>query len=130
MIFFLLKASIGFKIILMIFSSMALQQSIFKWCRDHRLHHKYSDTEIRSTQFKSRIFFLSHGMAHGEEKQKSPGKRKQQNIQDLLIDPIVSFNHKYYTYLSLLFWGIIPVITPVIFWQESIKVSITINIFR
>ena len=39
------KATRLLKTILCIWNTMALQESIYHWSRDHRLHHKYSDTE-------------------------------------------------------------------------------------
>ena len=39
------QARLPTKILLMILSSAANQGSIFHWVRDHRVHHKFSDTE-------------------------------------------------------------------------------------
>ena len=39
------KAHKYLKIFLCISNSMAFQESVYHWARDHRLHHKYSDTE-------------------------------------------------------------------------------------
>lgn len=44
---------------LMIGNSMAFQGSIFHWSRDHRLHHKFSDTELDPHSM-TRGFFFSH----------------------------------------------------------------------
>lgn len=40
------SASTPMKILLMLWSSGANQGSIFHWSRDHRLHHKFSDTDL------------------------------------------------------------------------------------
>ena len=39
------KAKWPLRVILMILETMALQNDIYEWCRDHRVHHKYSDTD-------------------------------------------------------------------------------------
>lgn len=39
------KATLPLKILLMIFHTAAFQLSIIAWARDHRLHHKYSETD-------------------------------------------------------------------------------------
>ena len=39
------KATTPLKLILCIWNTMAFEESIYHWARDHRLHHKYSDTE-------------------------------------------------------------------------------------
>ncbi|KAK9884963.1 hypothetical protein WA026_009198 [Henosepilachna vigintioctopunctata] len=38
------KAKLPLRIILMLCSTLAFQGSIFQWARDHRVHHKCSDT--------------------------------------------------------------------------------------
>ena len=38
------KARLPLRILLMIMQTMSLQNDIYDWCRDHRLHHKHSDT--------------------------------------------------------------------------------------
>lgn len=42
-----------------ILSHSLFQNSIFTWCRDHRLHHRYSDTDADPHNAK-RGFFFSH----------------------------------------------------------------------
>lgn len=39
------KATLPLKIILMLFHTSAFQYDIINWARDHRLHHKYSETD-------------------------------------------------------------------------------------
>lgn len=61
------QANIVWKIIVMILNSGkkykltlgANQGSIFHWSRDHRLHHKFSDTELDPHTI-SKGFFFSH----------------------------------------------------------------------
>lgn len=39
------KATLPLQILLMTFHTTTLQFSIIWWARDHRVHHKYSDTD-------------------------------------------------------------------------------------
>lgn len=39
------KAKLPLQILLMVFNTMAYQHSVIKWSRDHRVHHKYSETD-------------------------------------------------------------------------------------
>jgi stearoyl-CoA desaturase (delta-9 desaturase) len=39
------KAKWPLRFLLMIFQTMAMQNDIYEWCRDHRVHHKYSETD-------------------------------------------------------------------------------------
>ncbi|KAI9918163.1 hypothetical protein PsorP6_012487 [Peronosclerospora sorghi] len=47
------------RFVLMLCNCMANQGTIFHWCRDHRVHHKYSDT-IADPHNSGRGFFFSH----------------------------------------------------------------------
>lgn len=39
------KARFPLRAMLMIFQTMAFQDSAYHWARDHRVHHKYSETD-------------------------------------------------------------------------------------
>ena len=53
------RARLPLRIFLMILQTMALQNDIYDWCRDHRVHHKYSDTDADPYNVR-RGFFFSH----------------------------------------------------------------------
>ena len=53
------KAKTPYRILLMLMNSMASQRSIFDWVREHRAHHKYSDT-ASDPYDASRGLFYSH----------------------------------------------------------------------
>ena len=53
------EASLSLRFLLMIFNSIANQSTIYTWARDHRIHHKY--TETNADPYNSRNgFFYSH----------------------------------------------------------------------
>lgn len=39
------KARLPLRILLTIFNTMAFQDCVIHWARDHRVHHKYSETD-------------------------------------------------------------------------------------
>lgn len=53
------KAHWSIRFFLMLCNSMSNQGTIFHWCRDHRVHHKYSDT-IADPHNSQRGFFFAH----------------------------------------------------------------------
>ncbi|CAG2117646.1 unnamed protein product, partial [Medioppia subpectinata] len=53
------KANVPLKIILMVMQTLAFQNDIYEWSRDHRLHHKHSDTDA-DPHNSGRGFFFSH----------------------------------------------------------------------
>ena len=73
------KAKVAFEWIFMIFGSMALQNTIIKWCSDHRTHHKKLDTKEDPYSI-TRGFFHAHiGWVLRKEERK--------------IDNVVDFNN-------------------------------------
>jgi stearoyl-CoA desaturase (Delta-9 desaturase) len=47
------------KIMLLFFQTIAFQNCVIEWVRDHRVHHKFSDTNA-DPHNASRGFFFSH----------------------------------------------------------------------
>lgn len=45
------------------------------------------------------------------------------DISDLQADPILKFQEKYYLWLMPIFCFVLPTIVPVLFWNESWKIS-------
>lgn len=113
------KAKWPLRVILIIFNTIAFQNHVYEWARDHRLHHKYSETNA-DPHNANRGFFFSHVgwllcRKHPEIMEKGRGI----DMADLLADPIVSFQKKYYKFLMPLLCFILPTILPVYFWGES-----------
>ena len=57
-------------------------------------------------------------------------KGKNVDLSDLLEDPIVRFQRKYYILLVALFWGFLPTYIPVYYWGETVTNALCINAFR
>ncbi|XP_053597383.1 acyl-CoA Delta-9 desaturase [Microplitis demolitor] len=113
------KAKLPLKIILMIFNTLAFQNSIYEWSRDHRVHHKYSETDA-DPHNATRGFFFSHVgwllcKKHPDVKEKGKGI----DMSDLEADPVVAFQKKHYKFLMPLICFILPAFAPVYFWGES-----------
>lgn len=47
------KANQYLKYLLCFLQTIALQNSVIEWCRDHRVHHKYSDTNADPREYQS-----------------------------------------------------------------------------
>lgn len=117
------KARFQLKVILMIMNSIAYQGPIFFWARDHRVHHKYSDTDADPHNV-NRGFFFSHvGWIFKPKHPDFIAAKSKIDITDLTNDSIVMFQKKNYKILALVFCFIAPTIIPVYFWGESVKNS-------
>ncbi|OWR48667.1 Desaturase [Danaus plexippus plexippus] len=123
------KATPLLKTILMIFQTLAGQNSIFTWCRDHRLHHRYSDTDADPHNAKRGFFFSHIGwlLCKKHPYVKELGKRI--DMSDLQNDWMIMAQKKYYYYLYLIFAVIIPVSVPYYYFGESLKNSLLVCYF-
>jgi len=73
---------------------MSSQNSVLIWARDHRQHHKYSDTDA-DPHNSTRGFFFSHcGWLLMRKHPDVIAKGKTIDISDLEADPIVMFYSK------------------------------------
>jgi len=86
----------------------ALQGSIRWWCRLHRLHHSFSDTEI-DPYGPNKGFWYSHVLwiFHKKDRKNSLARV---NIADIEADPIAKFLSDNYKWISLFLAFILPLI--------------------
>ena len=73
-----------------------LQNHIYEWARDHRVHHKYSETDA-DPHNATRGFFFSHvGWLLCKKHPEVKKKGVTIDCNDLLLDPIVRFQMRYF----------------------------------
>ncbi|CAL1678949.1 unnamed protein product [Lasius platythorax] len=114
------KAKWPLRFILMLFQSAAFQNDIYVWVRDHRMHHKYTDTDADPYNA-SRGFFFSHiGWLMVRKHPDIISKGVTINMSDIEQDPIVIFQRKWYPYLMALCCFIVPMLVPMWAWDESL----------
>jgi len=114
------KAKWPLRLLLAAFNTMAFENSIYEWSRDHRVHHKFSETDA-DPHNATRGFFFSHvGWLLLRKHPDVLEKGKVVDCSDILADPIVRLQRKYYLPLVLMFCFIIPTYTPVWLWGETI----------
>ncbi|XP_017464123.1 PREDICTED: stearoyl-CoA desaturase 5-like, partial [Rhagoletis zephyria] len=118
------KAKLGLRIFLAACQTMAGQKNIYYWVRDHRVHHKYSDTDADPHNSHRGFWFAHMGWIYLKKHPLVLEKGNQLDMSDIEADPVVMFQQKYYVPLLILFWGVIPAVIPVIFWNESLLLSI------
>ncbi|PVD38623.1 hypothetical protein C0Q70_01239 [Pomacea canaliculata] len=117
------KAKLPMRMILAIFNSMAFQNDVFEWARDHRAHHKYSETDADPHNAKRGFFFAHMGWLLLRKHPDVREKGRSLDLSDLYADPVVMFQRKYYKTSVLLCCFILPTFVPVYFWGESLSVA-------
>ncbi|XP_077276078.1 acyl-CoA Delta-9 desaturase-like isoform X1 [Temnothorax americanus] len=111
------------RFILMIFQTIAFQDSIYQWVRDHRVHHKFTDTDADPYSARRGFFFSHVGWLLIRKHPDVASKGATIDCSDLEQDPIVVFQKKWYTYLVALCCFIIPTLVPWWAWNESLWCS-------
>ena len=65
------------------------------WARDHRGHHKYTDTDADPHNIKRGFFFAHMGWLMIRKHPDVRAKGEKLDLSDLESDPIVMFQDKY-----------------------------------
>jgi stearoyl-CoA desaturase (delta-9 desaturase) len=107
----------------MIANSQASQGCIFHWARDHRVHHKYSETESDPHNALRGFFFAHIGWLLVKKNQKVVDAGRQIPMDDLLADPIVMFQKKLDPWWNLFWCFAFPALVPVYGWGEDPTVA-------
>uniref|UniRef100_A0A8C6NUT4 stearoyl-CoA 9-desaturase n=1 Tax=Nothobranchius furzeri TaxID=105023 RepID=A0A8C6NUT4_NOTFU len=109
------KASLPLRIFLAFANSMAFENDIFEWARDHRVHHKYSETDADPHNARRGFFFAHIGWLLVR---KHPDVIEKGHYFILLAFPLL-----YYKLSVLLMCFFIPMFVPWYLWRESLWVA-------
>ena len=125
------KAKLPLRILLMIMNSMALQNDIYEWSRDHRVHHKFSETNADPHNANRGFFFAHMGWLLCKKHPEVVIKGKTVDTKDLLLDPVVQFQRRFYFPLIIVCCFLLPAAIPYYFWNENFFTAFYIcSLFR
>ena len=82
-------ASIGLRIFYALGQTVAGQNCLYIWCRDHRVHHKFSDTNGDPHNTLRGYFFAHVGWLLRKKHPELKIRSKTLDFSDLLNDPVV-----------------------------------------
>ena len=97
------KTNAFVKAIYLIFGGCALQNSALKWCNDHRVHHGKVDTEDDPYNINEGFFYAHMGWILLQE-----NIEDYKYSKDLLRDPLVMLQHRFYLPMIILFSFLLP----------------------
>ncbi|XP_020279096.1 acyl-CoA Delta(11) desaturase-like [Pseudomyrmex gracilis] len=123
------KAKWPLRVILMIFQTLAYGHHIVQWSQEHRLHHKFTDTDADPYNARRGFFFSHMGWLVITKHPEVTRKMTLLDFSDLKRDFVVAFQEKYYFYLMTVFF-IVPVMVPWLMWNESLWYSFVGNVTR
>uniref|UniRef100_A0A8D0GLY7 stearoyl-CoA 9-desaturase n=1 Tax=Sphenodon punctatus TaxID=8508 RepID=A0A8D0GLY7_SPHPU len=117
------KASLPLRIFLAFANSMAFQNDIYEWARDHRVHHKFSETDADPHNAKRGFFFSHIGWLLVRKHPDVIEKGRKLDLADLKADKVVMFQRRYYKLSVVLMCFFFPTFVPWYFWGESLHNS-------
>jgi len=103
------KATLPLKIILLFLQTSTLQNSVYTWVRDHRLHHKFTDTDSDPHNSKRGLFFSHMGWLLVRKHPEVKNKVNVIDMSDIKADKMLMVQHKYYIPLALLCSFALPI---------------------
>ncbi len=117
------KARLPFQITLMLFNCISVQNDLLEWCRDHRVHHKYTETDADPHNANRGFFFAHMGWLMMKKNPQVLIKGNNVDISDLRRDPVVMFQRRHYLKLCFVFSVFLPILIPCVCWGESFAVA-------
>ncbi|XP_072943233.1 acyl-CoA Delta(11) desaturase-like [Epargyreus clarus] len=115
------KAKMPLQIILMVMNSIAFQDSAITWVRDHRMHHKYLDTDADPYTTRRGYFFAHVGWLLVRKHPEVLRRGKTLDMSDIYGNPVLRFQKKY----AIPFIGsicfLLPTLIPIYFWGETLN---------
>ncbi|KAJ0175629.1 hypothetical protein K1T71_008788 [Dendrolimus kikuchii] len=118
------KAKWPLQVILLLCYSVAGQNTIYQWVRDHRVHHKFSETTA-DPHDANRGFFFSHvGWLMMKKHPDVLKAGRKIDMSDITSDPLVRFHTKYFYVFKICLCFLIPSLIPRLLWEETWKMSI------
>lgn len=94
--------------ILMLCNSVANQGSIFHWARDHRVHHKYSETDADPHNATRGFFFAHMGWLFVKKHPAVIKAGRELDFSDLKEDSLVMFQKKLDPWFTLYMCFVMP----------------------
>lgn len=122
--------SLPVRIFFMLLASGANQGSIWHWVRDHRLHHRYSDTELDPHNANNGFWFSHFGWLMVKKSDKVIQAGQKMDMDDMNADKVVMFQKKYYPFMALTFCFGIPTLLTMYFFGEHWLVALSLSYLR
>lgn len=124
------KAHWSVETFLMLCNCGANQGSVWHWSRDHRVHHRYSDTEQDPHNSENGIFYSHCGWLFLKKPKIVLEAGRNIDMSDLQANPVVMFQKKWYLPLSMFICFILPSSIPYLCWGEDFMVALTMAYVR
>ncbi|XP_055447576.1 acyl-CoA desaturase 3 [Psammomys obesus] len=123
------KARLPLRLFLIIANTMAFQNDVYEWARDHRAHHKFSETHADPHDSRRGFFFSHVGWLLVRKHPAVKEKGGKLDMSDLKAEKLVMFQRRYYKPGVLLLCFILPTLVPWYCWGETFRHSLYVATF-
>lgn len=113
------EAHWSLRVVLMLLNSVANQGSIWHWARDHRVHHKYSETDGDPHNATRGFFFAHMGWLFLKKHPEVVKAGREMDFSDLRADPVVTFQNVLDPWFALYMCYVLPAQIAVRYWGED-----------
>ncbi|KDR15981.1 acyl-CoA Delta(11) desaturase-like isoform X2 [Zootermopsis nevadensis] len=113
------KATWPLRVFLVLLQTLAFQTSAHEWVRNHRVHHKFSDTDADPHNVNRGFFFTHYGWMLTKKHPAVKENGKKVDSSDLDADPLLIFQKRYYMIIMPILCFVIPTAVPVFVWNET-----------
>lgn len=124
------KAKLPARLFLAFFNTMANQSSILHWAVEHRVHHRHVDTDADPHNINRGFFFCHMGWLFAPRTDAFIAARKEIDDSDLLADPVVYYQDKYYAYIAPFLCYILPGILSHLVMGDFLRGFMYLGAFR
>lgn len=114
----------------MLCNCVAVQNDLIEWCRDHRLHHKSSETDADPHNSNRGWFFAHIGWLLHRKHPKVLEMGHKLDLADLYNDSVLVFQKRHYWSLALFFGFLLPMSVCYIYFDESLTDAFCVTIWR
>ncbi|PZC85543.1 hypothetical protein B5X24_HaOG216651 [Helicoverpa armigera] len=118
------KATTPLRIIMLLGFASAGQNTIYQWVRNHRIHHKYSDTESDPHNRERGLFFSHIGWLLMKKKPEVTSKAKEIDMSDIENDALLTWHRKHLDIVNPLMTFVIPTLIGMVLWGEGWKAAV------
>ncbi|XP_034256286.1 stearoyl-CoA desaturase 5-like isoform X2 [Thrips palmi] len=113
------KATFPLRLLIVLWQTVSSQNCLWVWVRDHRQHHKYSDTNADPHNARRGFFFSHVGWLMVKKHPDVFEAGRKVDMSDIEADWLVMFQKKYYNILYVLLSVLFPTVVPVYLWGET-----------
>jgi stearoyl-CoA desaturase (Delta-9 desaturase) len=92
------------KALYLLFGAAAFQHSVLNWSSDHRRHHENIDEELDPYNIRKGFLWAHIGWLMV----KAPNPEDFSNVPDLVADPMVRFQHRFYVPVAITMGFVVP----------------------